>query len=423
MDDKRRTSLFPQWRTSRFFRWFWYTKLTSQGRYVFPVCLLAVMLSGASLAVPVFQIAALISAFFLIDLVMGWLLRPRVRIEGRFPRKAVAGQPVHGSYILHNQRWLPLFQAGLGFFKLDRALRESPEQEYAPLLRSRQSAKVIVQLEPLRRGIYGLPPLRPYSVFPFNLIRSTGKAVGKRETLLVLPHFHPIEGVDVPLGSRYQPGGIALTSHIGESPEYIGNREYRPGDAVRHIDHRAWGRLAKPVVREYMEEYYCRIALVMDTYVQAGKKLPPHGFENMEAAISISASIADAISRGEYIIDIFAAGPELYVFRTGRHTAHLDNVLEILACVEPCRENPFEEIAPALSRELGNISAMICVLLDWDRSRLKLAQSAIEAGCSVKIIVVSDHMDESALAEAQALADSVVLLSPDAIRKGGLGVI
>ncbi len=73
--------------------------------------------------------------------------------------------------------------------------------------------------------------------------------------------------------------------------------------------------------------------------------------------MSLAASVTGALSHGEYIIDIFAAGPELYVFRAGRHTAHFDNVLQILACVDACRNNPFDTISPAVSEELGNISA------------------------------------------------------------------
>jgi uncharacterized protein (DUF58 family) len=172
-----------------------------------------------------------------------------------------------------------------------------------------------------------------------------------------------------------------------------------------------------------MEEYYCRIALVMDTYVPPERKTAAGGFEDLEAGISLSASVADAMSRGEYIIDIFAAGPELYVFRAGRHTAHLDNVLEILAGVEACRKNPFETVAPALADELKNISAVVCVLLDWDRARQGLARAAAEAGCAVKILVVREGPTSEPLENAREIADSVVTLTPKEVRDGGLGVL
>jgi len=177
---------------------------------------------------------------------------------------------------------------------------------------------------------------RAYAV-PFHLNRS-GSAALPGKSLLVLPAFHQLTSVDLPVGSKFQPGGIALTSNVGESPEYVGNREYVPGEPARRLDFRSWARLGKPVVREYQEEYYCRIALILDTYMPSdtwltrnlkslrqrylSKSEDPQPVNVLEAGISLTASIADALSRGEYLIDLFAAGPELYVFRAGRHTAH-----------------------------------------------------------------------------------------------------
>jgi uncharacterized protein (DUF58 family) len=233
----------------------------------------------------------------------------------------------------------------------------------------------------------------------------------------VLPAFHPISLADLPIRSRYQPGGILFTSNVGESCEYISNREYRPGDSMRRIDYRSWARLAAPVVREYQEEYYCRVALVLDTYVARGRIKSPAGFPDLEAAVSLSASVAEAISHGEFILDIFAAGPELYVFRSGRHTAHLDNVLEILACVEECRRNPFAVVAPALAGELGNISTVIFVLLDWDEDRRNLVRLAAEAGCATKVVVIR-RGPTTLPVDADSSAGSISLLTPKQVQNG-----
>jgi uncharacterized protein (DUF58 family) len=237
----------------------------------------------------------------------------------------------------------------------------------------------------------------------------------------VLPSFHPILEIDLPHGRRYQPGGIALTSQVGESPEYIGNREYRPGDPQKRIDFRAWARLAEPVVREYHEEFYCRIALVLDTHVDRLRRRPLTGFPELEAAVSLAATVADALARGEYIIDVFAAGPELYVFRAGRHTAHFENIMEILACVEECRSDPFEVIAPALADELGSLSTLVCVFLDWDRARESLVRAAIEAGCEAKVFVVRDGPTTMPIKHAEDLVHGAATqLTPEVVRQGGL---
>jgi hypothetical protein len=116
----------------------------------------------------------------------------------------------------------------------------------------------------------------------------------------------------------------------------------------------------------------------------------PEEFPELEAAVSMTAAFADALSRGEYLIYLFAAGPDLYVFQAGRHIAHFESVLEILACVESCRENPFATIAPALSDELAQISTAVCVFLDWDETRRQLAQTILESGCQLKRIIIRD---------------------------------
>ena len=252
----------------------------------------------------------------------------------------------------------------------------------------RQTVTLPLRLQPVKRGIYTLPELRPHSTFPFNLMRS-GSVRHPLGTLTVIPQFHSLTHIDVPMGMRYQPGGVALSSHVGESPEYIGNRDYVPGESTRRLDFRGWARLARPVVREFQEEYYCRIALILDTWIPT-RRVPRDGFPQLEAAISLSASIADALSATEHLIDIFAAGPELYVFRAGRQLAHFDNVLEILAAVDACRTDPFEMIAPAVSDELASITTAICVFLDWDASREHLARTIVESGCQLKLIIVRD---------------------------------
>jgi uncharacterized protein (DUF58 family) len=313
----------------------------------------------------------------------------------------------------------------LGAFGLPPSLRLGENAPPVPRLAPGASAKAHLTIKPLRRGMYMLNALTLYSTFPFRLFRTPARARRKcspvlcRDGLLVYPRFTPLAGIDGPISARYQPGGIALSSHVGESPEYIGNREYRPGDSTRHLDHRSWARLAMPVVREFQEEYYCRVALVLDTFVPEGRTMGPEGFPDLEAAVSISAAIADVLARGEYIIDIFAAGPELYVFRAGRHTALFDNVLEILACVDACRSNPFAKVTPALRDELGSTSSLIGVFLDWDLHRAALARAAAEAGCSVKVIVVRDGPTSLPCSSAEPGTD-IRQYSPAAIRQGGI---
>ena len=120
------------------------------------------------------------------------------------------------------------------------------------------------------------------------------------------------------------------------------------------------GARGQPVVKEYQEEYFCRIAIILDTFVP--RRPGARDTRAFEAAISVVASIADFFSRSEHIVDILAAGPDIYEVSAGRSLAYLENILDVLACLEPCPEPPFRSIGPLLFEKLGQITTVVAVL-------------------------------------------------------------
>lgn len=400
--------------TVRYFRYLWRYKLTPAGRFLF----WSVLFTSAGMAtvdIPVYQIFCVLFSAYLVVWITNLLYRPRLTTRVDFPTRVTAGEQIRVDVSLTNESWRPAYDLMLWLIGLQPSIRFESADNAIPRLGPGQTGHLPLQLRPARRGVYELPELRPHSTFPFNLMRS-GSSRRSLPPLIVLPQFHPIQSIDVPVGLRYQPGGVALSSNVGESPEYIGNRDYVPGEPIRRIDFRSWARLARPVVREYQEEYYCRIALILDTWIPTRRE-PREGFPQLESAISLSASIADSLSVTEHLIDIFAAGPELHVFRAGRHLAQFDNVLEILASVAPCHEDPFQKIAPAVADELSSITTTVCVFLDWDESRQELARTIIEAGCQLKLIIVRDGPPTTPLPE---FPSDVTLLTPEQVMRGGI---
>lgn len=413
---RRRRTLTQRW------TWVWRFRLTAAGRTILAAILVAGMASWVTLSVPIYHVFSALVALYLGSSLFALLTRRRLAVRADLPDRAVAGQNVTAVFEFTNQSRRSAYDLGVGFFQLPPAVQEAEPPGMLPRLAPGESARLEVRLHPLRRGLHDLGNAYAYTTFPFNVSRNWPRPC-KGGSLLVLPAFHPVSSVDLPVGSRYQPGGIALTSNVGESPEYIGSRDYRPGDSTRRLDYRSWARLAHPVVREYQEEYYCRVGLVLDTFVPGRRRPPRGGFERLEAAVSLTAAAADALSRGEYIIDLFAAGPQLYVFRAGRHTAHFENVLEILACIDACRQDPFEQISPALTDELESISAVVFVLLDWDASRRQLVRTAAEAGCAARAVIVTDRPPAEPVEPDEAWLDSIRVLTPHQVRSGACDVL
>ena len=406
---RRYVPIYTLWRS-------WVEEVTNNGKWLIG----ALIVSGVgtiTMQLPIYQIFCALVALTLVALVGGFMSIPIVRIEGLLPSRMVAGESVSVDLVVTNRsKWRTIYDVGVALFELPPAIEHTNRDRVIPAIPKNESRVVSMTLLPRRRGLYELSAFRGFTTFPFNLFRIGMPGRGERPTMLVLPSFYPLESVNVPTTMRYQPGGIALTSNVGESPEYIGNREYLPGEPVRRMDFRSWARLGRPVVREYQEEFYCRVGLIVDTFVTKDRRQPPGGFPDLEAAISMTAAIADGLSNGEYLIDIFAAGDELHVFRAGRHTAHLENILEILACVEPSHKDAFADVSAAIVHELESISTAICVFIEWNTERRNLVRQIQEAGCALKIVLVRDHSDDMNI---DVDAD-VEFMTPEQVRTGGV---
>jgi uncharacterized protein (DUF58 family) len=109
-----------------------------------------------------------------------------------------------------------------------------------------------------------------------------------------------------------------------------------------------------------------------------------------ESAVSLAASIADVLSRKDYIIDIFAAGEKIYKFQAGRALAHFDNILEILACVEHTEKVDYGTVHNAVLPDAGKLSALVCLMMDWDEGRREMVESLRSMGLGTRVIIVRD---------------------------------
>jgi uncharacterized protein (DUF58 family) len=232
--------------------------------------------------------------------------------------------------------------------------------------------------------------------------------------VVVYPRYFRVEELAVPLGRRYQPGGIPLSSSTGDAIEFVGTRDYREGDSPRNIHWRSWARRGAPVVKEYQEEYFCRIALILDTFMPRAPT--PAQLEAFEAGVSVLASVADYFSRSDFVVDILAAGPDVYEVSAGRSLAYLDNILDVLACIDPCYDPPFSRIGPHLFEKLSRLTTVVAVLQDWDAGRAAFMRRVCEEGTSVRGFVVRDGETTAPLPRDHELGE-ITAMPPDEVRR------
>ncbi len=397
----------------------WQERFTAPGRY-------AVMACGGFLIAGSFpnimlgdKACALFAAIIMLAIALSGASRLKLQVRRQVPKRCVAGATIPLHIQVENVAGPPVTEVGAYEFRLPAGVKINEPVCYSPLLAPGETWRHTYTVTVGSRGTYDLPGPTVLSAFPFGLTNARRFAADVQR-LVVYPAFHPLASLTIPVAPRYQPGGIVLTSNVGESMEFIGNREYRMGDRQRDVHPRSWARVGYPVVRQFQEEFLARVAILVDTYV------PPEALPRrrrrwwgdvelwpsraavrvrqdlLECNLSLAAAIADHLARQEYVVDLFAAGPELYYLQAGRSLAYFENILDILACIERCPDDPLQAITPKFSQELSQISSVILLLLNWDASRQALIQKVRQAGASAKIVVVSDHLTEADLPGAGA---------------------
>lgn len=379
----------------------YHRRLTARGRFALWATLAFAFVGIDTRRALVFMLFALAAPPLLLGLRLLARGRPPVRLSGRVPARLTAGREVVAPVDVAADAGAagPLSVFWGAPLPAKAGLDVAPVEAFVEPVEGRP-ARVRLALRPSRRGRYLLPSLAVARTDSFGLVRS--KSVWLPEqVVLAYPRYYTLDELPLPMGRRYQPGGIPLASEVGDSLEFIGTREYREGDPLRKIHWRSWGRLGKPVVKEYQEEYFSRIALVLDTFLP--KRFGPRERERFEAAISLLASVAGHFSRSDEIVDILAAGPDLYEVSTGRSLGYLDNVLDVLACLEPSPAPPFETIAPPLFERLEQLTTVVAVMLDWDDAREAFLRRVRAMGVALRVLLV--HEGETRKPWASVSAD------------------
>jgi uncharacterized protein (DUF58 family) len=374
---------------ARFLRRLYRQRLTLRGRFLLWASLTLAFVGVDTRRALVFMLFALAAPPLVLALAQLLARRPALRFRGSLPARLTAGR---SATVPVELAALPGATPGKLALFWGAPLPDpslfvvEPVERYLELADDRP-VRTSVELRPRRRGRYVLPRLSAAGTDLFGLVRT--KAVTLDEhVVLVYPRYYTLDEPPLPTGRRYQPGGIPLASAVGESLEFVGTREYREGDPLRRIHWRSWARLGKPVVREYQEEYFSRVALVLDTFLP--KRPRPRERERFEAAISLLASAAEHFSRSDEVVDILAAGPDLYEVSTGRSLGSLDNVLDVLACLEPSTAPPFETLAPTLFERMERLTTVVAVLLDWDDAREAFIRRVRGTGVAVRVLLVHE---------------------------------
>lgn len=372
--------------------------LTANGKIFLACTMLSAPISFVALNTTAHMFFTAILSLMIFAFIFNFLYKPKVEVKTVIPSLIEAKSIVNVDIHLKNKTKRTFYQvkAFNNFWSPFISHQESKEISiFKPLEEKIYTAKLKFE----KRGIYITDYINVSSSFPFNLFNFSSK-IRHSSKVTVFPHYQRLELFDLEINRKFQPGGISLVSNIGESTEFMGTREYVHGDNPRFIHPQSWARTGKPVIKEFQEEYFVRFALIIDTFCDKSDR-----FEN---SLSFAASISDYLSRSDYVIDIFSAGNDFYHFQSGRALANFENILELLACLEPVNlkkekiSDGFAQTIHNIEKYIYNISSIIFIFNDWDKERENFVNLILTYGVGIKAyvfsakknIVISDEFKE-----------------------------
>ena len=186
--------------------------------------------------------------------------------------------------------------------------------------------------------------------------------------------------------------GIHRSPHHGSSIEFAEHKEYSPGDEIRHIDWKAYGRLDKYYVKKFEQETNLRAWSVID--VSASMEYGAEGaLTKLEYASVLAASLGFLLLRQQDAVGLvtFAEAVEAVLPPRAR-LGHLTHYCQLLEQARPRGGTSLEAGLQRLSEQLrkrGVIHVFSDFFADTGRCFEVLRQLAIR-GHQITVFLVLD---------------------------------
>ena len=170
----------------------------------------------------------------------------------------------------------------------------------------------------------------------------------------------------VPLFSRRPMMGAVSgrhpSPHRGSSVEFAEYRKYVPGDDLRRLDWRAYGRSDRFYVKEFEADTNLRCCLVLDT--SGSMNFGSAGVTKIEYARRIAGAIAYlAVQQGDAIGLACVAGGIVRNVPPKRNPVHLMSVFDVLEQAKPQGETQLETVLHELAETIRQ-RALIVIISD-----------------------------------------------------------
>ena len=222
-----------------------------------------------------------------------------------------------------------------------------------PALRPGTRAEVVTTRAARRRGVQASAAAVARSSAPFGVGEHRRMLPVSGAETLVLPKVVPLGPLPFVRPAATTDHAIHTAPRRGHGPEYLGIREYRSGDSMRHVHWPSTARTGVVMVREFEEEQTRRLAIVVDGSWDAGEAWTP-----LDRVCTAAASVAlAALAQGHGARLVVTGGEGAEVLGRADGT----EILRRLALLTPDGGSGFAEQLDRVGIGLRGVEAIVLV--------------------------------------------------------------
>lgn len=322
-----------------------------------------------------FALGAMMLGAVIVGLALPRRMVRGLEIQRQAPAEAHAGTDVPVDLVVTN----PSSRSRLSISIRDPHI--APATAFVPSVSGRETLVMRTVRSAARRGIVDGQPVLVGSAAPFGVGRAVRRIPAPGRTV-ILPRVVPVGWMPDAASASRPLDSANVHARKGAGHDFIGIREYRPGDPLRHVHWPSTARHGDLMVREFELELPRRTGIVVDTAGDSG------GAESvLDLACACAASFATHVMADGQPVTLAAA-------IDGRIEVSSDEeTLPFLAGLEAPGGLRGAEAIRAAAGPLGRMDTVIAVLPTWvdtDPTELIGAFGAYE-GIEVVVVLIDTH--------------------------------
>lgn len=166
--------------------------------------------------------------------------------------------------------------------------------------------------------------------------------------------------------------GLHKSPHQGQSVEFAEHKEYAPGDELRHLDWKAYGKFDKYYVKRFEHETNLRCVMVVDASASMGYRSV--ALSKLEVATTLAGALCYLLVRQQDAAGLaLMAGGKWKDVPPRASAGHLNVLLDTLESTAPAGATDLGSAADHLAEVLPRRSTVIVLsdLLDEKQDALK----------------------------------------------------